>query len=145
MHRIFIVGLLWLTVVFPACAKSMVLCVTPKHLDGGGEFVFAVTNSPASNGISFHVTITPKKGRVPANSEGQLCSVRVTTNSHSIDPLTPETRVTLKRSRRATTVDFTASNQILSDPDACFVFTVPDPSGPAADFYVFRLRDFSVR
>ena len=145
MHKVFIAGLLWLTVVFPTCAESTVFSVTPKDLDGWGQFVFAVTNSPGSNGLSFHVTITPKKGRVPANSEGHLCSARMTTNSHSIGPLTPETRVALKRSHRTWNVDFVTSNQILSNADTCFVFTVWDNRGPAADFYVLKLRDFAIR
>lgn len=142
MHKLLIAGLLWLAVVFPTRAKSVVYTVTPKELDGGGEFVFAVTNSPDSRGLMFHVAITPKKGEVPADSEVQLCSVRMTKNSGSIGPLTPQPRIALKRNQHAWNAVFVASNESLSTSGVCFVFTVWDHKGPAADFYVLKLRDF---
>ena len=108
---------------------------------GGGQFVFVVTNGPASNGLSFHVTIAAKKGEVPSDSEGHLCFARSTTNSCSITR-TPQTQVALKRGHRVWSADFAASNQFLRNADACFVFTVWDHRGPAADFYVLKLRDF---
>ena len=142
MRGRWIAGLLWLTVAWPVCAESVVFWVTPTNLDGGGQFVFAVTNSPGSDGLSFHVTITPKKGEVPANSEAHLCSARIETNSRSFGPLTQETRVALKRSRHTWEADFVTSKELVSQPDTCFVFTAWDPRSPAADFYMLRLRDF---
>ncbi len=136
-------ALFWAVVVSPACGKSTVFSVTPKNANGGGQFVFVVTNTAASNGLSFHVIITAKQGEVPADSKGYLCVAKLTESPKSIGPMTPETRVTLKTGKQAWSADFVASDQLLSDPDACFVFSVLDHRGPAADFYVLKLRDFA--
>jgi hypothetical protein len=122
-----------------------VFTVTPKNPDGGGQFVFVVTNTAANDGLSFHVIIKAKQGEVPADSKGYLCVAKFTNSPKSIGPMTRETQVTLKTGKRAWNADFVASDQLLSNPDACFVFTILDHRGPAADFYVLKLLDFATR
>ena len=134
-------------VAFPACGTSDVIPITPKNPDGG-EFVFAVTTRIASNGLSFRVTVTAKKGTVPQDySEAHLGLFKVTRTvtgtEGSISYLKPETRVALKRGRRVWKAGFVASNQLLSNPDTCFVFTVWDYRRYDASFYVLKLRDFT--
>ena len=89
-------ALLWLTVVFATYGKSTVFSVTPKDPDGGGQFVFVVTNTAVSNGLSFHVIIKAKQGEVPVDSKGYSCVAKLTGNSKYIGPMTSETQVTLK-------------------------------------------------
>ena len=136
-----IATLLWLILVSSAHGRSSVIPVTPNRLDAG-QFVFAVSNRPASNGVLFYVTITAKNGDVPSQSEGHLRSCLFSTNSGSISPLTPEPRVKLKRGRRVWKANFVASNELLSKRETCFVFSVWDRGGFAQDFYVIKLRDF---
>jgi len=138
-------ALLWSVFVSSAYGKSTVFSVTPKNPDGGGQLVFVVTNTAVSNGLSFHVIIKAKQGEVPADSKGYLCAAKLTGSLKSIGPMTPKTRVPLKTGKRAWSADFVASERLLSNPDACFVFTVLDHRGPAADFYVLKLRDFATR
>ena len=82
-------ALFWAVVVSPACGKSTVFSVTPKNADGGGQFVFVVTNTAASNGLSFHVIITAKQGEVPAGCNGYLCVAKLTESPKSIGPMPP--------------------------------------------------------
>lgn len=124
---------------------SIVIPVTPKNLDEVGQFEFVVTNSAVSNGLSFHVIITAKHGSVPADSKGYLCVAKLTENSKSIGPMTSEAQVALKAGKRTWIADFVASEQLLNNPDACFVFVILDQRGPSADFYVLKLRDFAKR
>jgi len=138
-------ALLWSIVVFPACGKSTVFLVTPKNADGGDQFVFVVTNTAASNGLSFHVFITARQVEVPADCKGYLCVAKLAGDSKSIGPMKPETQISLKTGKHSWSADFIAPDQLLSNPDACFVFTVLDHPGPAANFYVVKLRAFATR
>jgi hypothetical protein len=143
MNRILIGTLLWLAIVFPACGKSTVIPVTPKTINGIDQFKFVVTNGTVSNGMSFHIIVTAKNGWMPTDSRGYLCVANLTQHSNSIGPMTPETQVTLKTGTRTLIADIVASQQFLSNPDACFVFVISDHRGPAADFYVLKLHDFA--
>jgi hypothetical protein len=144
MYQIPIAILIWLAVILPAFGESTVIPVTPKDMGGLGLFTFAVTNSTATNGMSFQVVITAKSGSVLADSKGYLCATKLTGESRNIGPMTPETQVTLKTSGRTSIADFVASSQLLGKPDACFVFAIYY-RGPSADFYVLKLRDFAKR
>lgn len=135
--------LIWLTACFAAHGVCSVFCVTPKNPDGGGQFVFVVTSTAASNGLSFHVIIAAKQGEVPADSKGYLCVVKLAGSPDYIGPMTSKTQVTLKTEKQACVADFIASDQLLSNPDTCFVFAIW--YHPGADFYVLKLRDFATR
>ncbi len=146
MNKVWISALLWLAVVLSAHGASAVIPITPRSLDGYGEpFVFAVTSRPAKNGQSFHVTITAKTGGVPADSRVDLCFFRRTNNSKYTEPATPQTQVAVKKGHHVWKAHFVASKELLSDPDTAFVFSIHYHDGPAADFYVLRLRDFIKR
>jgi hypothetical protein len=145
MNRILIGTLVWLNVVLSAFGRSTIIPITPKDMDGMGQFKCAVTNSTVSNGLSFHVIITAKRGSVPTDSKAYLCVANITGDSKRIGPMTPETQVTFKTGRQTLIADFVASAQFLSNPDACFAFVISDHRGPSAVFYVLMLRDFAKR
>jgi mRNA-degrading endonuclease toxin of MazEF toxin-antitoxin module len=145
MNQILLGTLVWLTMVLPVFGESMVIPVTPKDMDGLGQFTFAVTNSTVTNGQSFHVIITPKRGSMHTDSKAYLCAAKITGDSRNIGPMTPETQVTLKAGKQTLIADCVASAQLLGNLDACFVFVVSDHRGPSADFYVLKLRDFIER
>jgi len=126
MNRILLGTLIWLTVVLSAFSRSTIIPVTPKDMDNMGEFKFAVTNSTISNGLSFHVIITAKRGSVPTDCKAYLCFANITGDYKSIGPMTPETQVTFKPGRQTLIADFVASAQLMSNPDACFVFVISD-------------------
>jgi hypothetical protein len=76
MNRIFVSTVLWLVAAFSGQAKSAVIRITPLHSQADG-FVFAVTNTPVSNGLSFFITITAIHGdhcriRSVSSSVGQF-------------------------------------------------------------------------
>lgn len=145
MNRILTGSFLWMAVVLSAFGGSTVIAVAPIDRDGVGQFKFAVTNSTVSNGLSFHVVITPQSGSMPTDSRGYLCVANITGDTKRIGPMTPETQVAFKTGKRALIADFVASKKLLSDPDACFAFVVSEHRGPSADFYVLKLSDFAKR
>jgi hypothetical protein len=51
----------------------------------------------------------------------------------------------VKKGHHVWKAHFVASKELLSDPDTAFVFSIHYHDGPAADFYVLRLRDFIKR
>lgn len=145
MNQLLLSTLVSLAIVLPAFGKSTVIPVLPKDSNDLGQFAFAVTNSPVTNGLSFHVVITAKSSSVTTDSKGYLCIAKISGNSRSIGPMNPETQVTFKTVKRTLIADFVASSQLLSNPDASFVFVITDHEGPSADFYVLKLRDFAKR
>lgn len=133
--------LLLLSGNFSAQAKSSVLHITPAHLEAEG-FVFAVTNTPLGNGLSFSVTITATLGELPADSDCRVCFATSTTNSQSVGPEVTGTQLAVKKGHRVWKANFVAPQQLLANPDTSFLFIVWDRRGPAADYYVVKLSDF---
>ncbi len=130
------------------CAHSTVTSVTPTQLEEYG-FVFAVTNSVTNGGVWFQVTIAAKPGFQVPEGHAHLCRVTKSKDAYGtslgIGRWASETGVRLEKGTNAWEAAFLAKKGLLQDPDISFVFVVEDKKGPAADFYVVKLRDFIKR
>jgi hypothetical protein len=128
--------------------ESTQIFVTPKTLNQG-EYVFSISTNSTQEGISFHVTITAKKGVIFHDSQADLSIVNRETES-SPGSIRTVKQVTLKKNDHTWTADFVATPELLKTPSICFVFTAychviengKTVSMPCADFYEVKLLDF---
>jgi hypothetical protein len=133
-----------------AYASSVEFPVTPTSLEQR-QFIFSISTNSSPEGISFHVTVTPKTGVMPSDSGVGFSSILTSTNgARSTGPLANEPKVTLQKDDHIWKADFIASSELLKNPDVYFVFEVPAHAVvngknipmPAVDKYVIKLQDF---
>jgi hypothetical protein len=132
--------------VLSSYGRSTQIPLTPQTLDQG-EYVFSISTNSTHDGISFHVTITAKKGDIFPDSRADLSIVMRGPNVPAIRPIK---EVTLKKDGHTWMADFVATPELLKTPGICFVFTAyahaiengRTVSMPSADFYEIRLLDF---
>ena len=150
MQRLILLGFASLTLVFSAAAQTFQWPVTPSQLEYS-NFVFAVTTQPTNGGTIFEVTISSKSGVIQGDSAAMLIMVTGSAAVLAVASPDPAATVTLKRTDRRWTADFTAPVALSSNPAACFVFVVMDyktnPDGTRTylttdRMYTIRLRDF---
>ncbi len=150
MQRLILRLLAGLTVIVSAAAQTVQWPVTPGQLEYS-NFVFAVTAQPTNGGTSFHVTITAKTGAIQGDSAAMLAMITGTASVPVVGSPDPVANVTLQRSDRVWTADFTAPAALASNPTACLVFVVTDfktnPDGTRTyltsdRMYEIHLRDF---
>jgi len=124
--------------------------VTPTSLDQR-QFVFSISTNSTLEGISFHITITPKTGVMPSDSGVGFSSIVTSTNgSRSSGLVKNEPQITLHKDDQIWKADFIASSELLKKPDVYFVFGVPAHATvngksipmPAVDIYMIKLQDF---
>ena len=139
-----------LALTFSAAAQTIQCPVTPNHLEYS-YFVFSVTTLPANGGTAFHVTATTKNKAIPADSAASLAIITGTAALPAVAGLNPAVPVTLKRTERMWSADFTAPARQFYNPAVYFIFVVADyqtnPDGTRTylstdRMYEIRLRDF---
>ena len=150
MKRLILPILAGLALVFSAAAQTIQWPVTPSQLEYS-NFVFAVITVPTNGGMNFHVTITSKTGPIQGDSAALLALVTGPAAAPVVASPDPAATVTLNRTDRQWTADFTAPAALTGNPNAFFIFDVTDyqtnPDGtrtylPTARMYELRLRDF---
>ncbi len=163
MRRLFLTFTLWLIFISVARANNTEIPVTQTNLNTL-LYSFSVSTNATNGGVAFHVTITHKRFDIYPDSTADVGTIdrKQITNAAArafpqpifeatFEPLKPTIPVALKKEKRVWTADFTAPRELLSDTNACFVFSVPgmeksknktDPL-PPADLYELKLQDFA--
>jgi hypothetical protein len=139
-----------LALTFSAAAQTIQWPVTPNQLEYS-NFVFSVTTLLTNGGTAFHVTITTKTGAIQPDSIASLAMVTGKAALPAIAGVKPAVPVTIQRTDRMVSADFTAPAELLDNPAAYFIFVVTDYQTnqdgtrtylPTDRMYEIRLRDF---
>ena len=139
---------IWLVIVGPAHAVSVLSEVTPAHPKAAG-FTLDITHKRLADGtVKFRVVISEREVKFSSKPSTTLSTVKVTDHGSSI---TGGQALPSERQGHLIVCVFTVAKASLDDPDFCFVFTnyverVVDGkliSMPSADFVYAHLGDFA--
>lgn len=127
-------------------------------------YSFSVSTNATDAGVAFHVIITHKRFDIYPDSSADVGTIKhkeitnatarapgpIIQTQTSFEALKPAIPIALKKEKRVWTADFTASRELLKNPDLCFVFAVPGlertrgkTEPPLEDLYELKLQDFA--
>jgi hypothetical protein len=125
-----------------ARGASVEFAIAPTSL-AQGNFIFAISASPATAGTAFHITIKANAGAMPVDSSAEMDVVHhAASGVPTFGAVVAMPTLTIHKQEALWEIAFVASPELLKETDACLIYSVPVQGLPAIEFYEVKLRDF---